>query len=315
MKTKHDLRVAVAFLQGAMDRRPVNYDMQWQAVINLLSRPEERDEKDGRAFVPAEFGLREYTRKDGTIYEAVLRRKNAVETVSMGVCDYDHGVSPRQAIRHWRKYEHVIYTTHSHRKGNPRFRVVLPLVEPIAPAKWKSSWLHFRDMGRIGGETIDLACSDASRLYYLPSHPPGVRPRFHYNPGKLLRLPTTTHRDLRKNSLLTKIRANLPKPPSTTTLPDWLHANGVTFRPKTGDPDVCQLPECPWSSDHASGTDGWGHAVVFTQSDGSWAFSCCHATCKEHRRGWRDFRERVAPRSDSRAESFTLKLGRTGSRH
>jgi hypothetical protein len=312
MKTQHDYRVAIAFLDGATDRSPVNCDLKWQGVINLLSRPDERREKDGRAFVPAEFGLREYTRKDGTTYEAVLRRAKAVEWVSMGVCDYDHGVTPKQAARLWQDYEHVIYTTHSHRKGKPRFRVVLPLAEPIPAEHWKSAWRHFRDMGRVGSQTIDLACSDASRLYYLPSHPPGVRPRSRYNPGKLLSLPTTTHRELRKNNLLTKIRANLPKPSSITTLllPDWLLSKGVNFRPKPGDPEVCQLPECPWSAEHASGTDDWGHAVVFTQDDGRWAFSCCHTTCKERGRGWRDFREHVAPRSAPGVERFTVKLGR-----
>ena len=69
LQTQHDFRVAIAFLEGCKDRRPVNYDLKWQGVINLLAQPEEREEKDGPAFVPAEFGVRECTnpRFDRTI--------------------------------------------------------------------------------------------------------------------------------------------------------------------------------------------------------------------------------------------------------
>ena len=311
LQTQHDFRVAIAFLEGCKDRRPVNYDLKWQGVINLLAQPEEREEKDGPAFVPAEFGVREYTSKENTTYEAVLRYAKAVERISMGVCDYDHGVTPREAAWHWRSYEHVLCTTHSHRGGNPRFRVVLPLAEPVPAEYWNSAWLHFRDLGKIGSETIDLACRDASRLYYLPGHPPGVKPGFRYNPGKLLRLPLTEHPSLVQDKVLLKISAKLQKSAPGITLSEWLDSKGVVYRSKPGAPEVCQLPECPWASEHASGTDGWGHAAVFPRtSDGKWSFSCCHATCKERGRGWRDFANLVAPKSSVISEEFKLGFGR-----
>ena len=108
-----------------------------------------------------------------------------------------------------------------------------------------------------------------------------------------------------------KIAAKLRKSGPGMTLPDWLDSKGVVYRPKPGDPKVCQLPECPWSSEHASGTDGWGHAAVFSMSgDGKWAFSCCHATCRERGRGWRDFADLVAPRLHTVGQEFKLGFGR-----
>ena len=72
MKTQHDIRVAIAFLDNCEDRKPVNYDLKWQGVVNLLADSEERAQKDGRAFVPAEFGVRNYTGKDGWGHAAVF---------------------------------------------------------------------------------------------------------------------------------------------------------------------------------------------------------------------------------------------------
>lgn len=309
-----DLRVAISFLEGCRDRSPVLYDLRWQAVLNMLTLPEERAEKDGRAFVPAEFGEREYERRDGTNYKAVLRKKEAVEHVSMAVLDYDDGVAPKQAWQHFRSNEHAIYSTHSHRRGKPKFRVVLPLAEPVAAGHWESAWLHLRDAARINGHDIDLACSDASRLYYMPSHPPGTKPGFRYNAGELLTLPAWEHPDIQArqgSEWLSAIVANLDTGGPEITLPEWLSDKGVTYRPKRGAADIYQLERCPWSSEHSSGTDGWGHAAVLVK-DGKWAFSCCHATCKERGRGWPDFRILVAgPKKEySPREDFKVGFGR-----
>ncbi len=310
-----ELRVVLSFLDSAEDRKPVLYELKWLGFVNLLSQSEERTTKDGKAFVPAEFGEREYTGRDGSIYKAMLRKKSSVEHVSMAVLDYDSGVTPKQAARHFRGFEHVIYTTHSHRKVKPKFRVVLPLAEPIPADLWVSAWLHLRDFACIDGHAIDLACSDASRLYYLPSHPSGIKSLFRHNEGELLTLPDSEHPELvraaSRNWLASlKIKSSAPD----VSLGEWLVDKGVECRPKSGASEVYQLPECPWGSEHASGTDGWGHAAVLVR-DEKWAFACCHDTCISNGRGWADFRETVSPKPafEPRKE-FKLAFGRSNVR-
>ena len=63
-------------------------------------------------------------------------------------------------------YRAVAWTTASSRPGNERCRVVFPLSQPLPPAEFKSLWKAvFEHTGRV----MDRACSNASRLHYLPS--------------------------------------------------------------------------------------------------------------------------------------------------
>lgn len=316
--TYTDLRVAFSFLDNRSDRKPTLYDLSWQAVINILSTSEERKEKDGPAFVPAEFGEFEYKGRDGGEYKAVLRKKKAVLSVSMAVLDYEGGATPSQVRKHFEDFEFLMHTTHSHTKAKPKFRVGLPLAKPIAAEKWESVWLHLRDLSNIDGNSIDIACSDASRLYYLPSHVPGNKHAFYYNAGKLLELPKREHHEVlsRRMEAAFKLSAapmeKARNKGKEVTLEQWLNDNRVYYQPKPGDSSVFQLDRCPWSAEHESGTDGLGHSCVHTMSDGRWAFSCCHATCKTNSRGWKDFREAVAgPKKEFKKDGeFKLTFGR-----
>ena len=96
---------------------------------------------------------------------------------SLAVADYDDG-TPIYMIREvWDKYEHVLYSSHSHTAAHNKCRVVLPLAEPILTGNWRSVWLHFRDMADDAYEEvlavdatpvrgkgrIDRSCKDPSR--------------------------------------------------------------------------------------------------------------------------------------------------------
>lgn len=317
-----DLRLDVSFISGVEDRRPVNYEaFPWTGIVNMLSQSEERTGKDGRAIIPAKFGEREYTRgSDGSKYTDVLRRKSAVEHISMGILDYDAGIGPKEAYRHFKHLglEHVIYTTHSHTVEKPKFRVVIPFAETIEADVWDNVWLHLRDLATIDEHSIDLACSDAARLYYLPSHRAGTKPLFHHEPGELLVLPTTQHPDIQRALDKEKSRRwlasiNVASYSSDNEMPSlgqWLSDNRVDCIQKPGDADVFQLQKCPWGSEHTKGLDGLGHAAVMDKGD-KWGFACCHDTCIDNGRSWKDFRQLVAPKKETTfSEDFKLTFGR-----
>ena len=121
--------------------------------------------------------------------ERVLQE--AVVTVSALVLDYDDGTEPTDAIAPWEAYDFVIYTTHSHMRATKKdptpkakFRIVLPLAEPLAPAAFRAlwAWAATRAVGKI-----DPSCKDLFRRYYWPARHPEAADYFSiHNAGRLL---------------------------------------------------------------------------------------------------------------------------------
>jgi hypothetical protein len=91
------------------------------------------------------------------------RQKSDVLSVSMLVLDYDDGTPIENAEGIWGPWAHIVYTTPSHRPDTPRFRVVLPLAEPVEAKDWPQVWAWAE---RRAGKTIDRKCKDESRMYY-----------------------------------------------------------------------------------------------------------------------------------------------------
>lgn len=103
-------------------------------------------------------------------FEGTRKQANVV-SVSALVLDYDGGATIERASELWADYAHVLHTSYSHAPGRDKFRVILP----YTPALWAVSpdlaanawrWANQRAAG-----TIDRACSDLSRMWYLPSAP------------------------------------------------------------------------------------------------------------------------------------------------
>lgn len=83
--------------------------------------------------------------------------------VSCLVLDYDDGQSIEEALRRWSRWAHLVHTTASHTEAAPRFRVVLPLAQPIPAPEWPRVW---RWASR--GQRIDEKAKDAGRRFFLP---------------------------------------------------------------------------------------------------------------------------------------------------
>ena len=91
---------------------------------------------------------------------------DGVVAVSCLVLDYDDGTDPEDALEPWQEHTVLLHTSWSHTASHPRFRLVLPLAEPVATSEWSGVWRWARD--RSVGQ-IDPACKDPSRLYFLPA--------------------------------------------------------------------------------------------------------------------------------------------------
>lgn len=106
-----------------------------------------------------------------TLVEGATRRcKESIASVTALVIDYDSGTSLGEATNDlscaW-----MAYTTHSHRQEHPKFRLVLPLLRPVAASEWTGFW---REAVEDLAPTADQACKDASRIFYVPSRRHGL---------------------------------------------------------------------------------------------------------------------------------------------
>jgi hypothetical protein len=161
---------AIAMFEGynrpAVEQRHVELD---QLVTMLTTVRELGDKRQARCWSP-------------TLYaDGMTSRANAgVAEVSALVFDLDR-VPPDP-----KRLEGVCWIGHmtwSHTSQAPRWRVTLPLAQPVAASSWGDVWRRAR--AALCPEA-DPSCKDPSRQYYLPSCPAGVAPETSYHPGPLL---------------------------------------------------------------------------------------------------------------------------------
>lgn len=96
--------------------------------------------------------------------EPVHRKRSNVVSVSCLVFDYDNGTSIEGAHEAWKTFHHIIHTTWSHTVDHPKFRLVLPLAEPLPRAWFERAWHWGARRGDVDGQA-----KDPSRVYGLPA--------------------------------------------------------------------------------------------------------------------------------------------------
>src|SRR5688572_4644673 len=134
----------------------------WEELCRNFRKPQVRVEKDGPLFSPA-------------VFDPPVRAKVNAKRLSLLVLDLDHaatlgtiksGLSQLSSA-------YIISSTHSHLRktesnpdAEPRFRVVIPLTEPIPAASFLSLWSYVKYRT---GLNVDEAAKDESRIFYTPA--------------------------------------------------------------------------------------------------------------------------------------------------
>lgn len=97
--------------------------------------------------------------------------------------------------------EYVLYSTHSHTAGNPRYRVIIPVDRAMTPDEYQAVSRRIAD--NIGIEFFDPSTHQAERLMYWPSHPKDVEYVYQHSEGSLVSVDAylSTYRDWRDTSL------------------------------------------------------------------------------------------------------------------
>lgn len=102
------------------------------------------------------------------IYRPNTTRGNAsVDQMTLFVADLD-GHSLDQFMNKIKHLEWIAYTTWSHTKQNPHWRVVIRLDRFIPADAWEKFW--HKISSSLFANLLDGACKDPSRVYWFPTH-------------------------------------------------------------------------------------------------------------------------------------------------
>lgn len=157
------------------------------------------------------------------VIEGDRRCNEAVREVTAVVLDLDSGTDIDSQLARFTAWRYVAHTSFSHAPHHPKARIVLPLLVPIPVSCWPRAWRWAQDQA---GQHADEAAKDASRVYFLPSCPPGAPRKTWLNDDDLL--PTL---DLRPfDSLPPPYRADRRPIPPVRTRPVALPSDSAADR-------------------------------------------------------------------------------------
>lgn len=119
------------------------------------------------------------------LYPADVKRgsENVIH-LSCLVLDYDSGSSVDQATELWQAWFHIVHSTWSHTPEHPKFRLILPLAEPVRPEDWYTvyGWAQERT-----AMTVDPTGKSVGSTFALPTTADAAQPRVAFSsPGPLL---------------------------------------------------------------------------------------------------------------------------------
>lgn len=187
----HDLNVEYVIVPGSRSKRDDIFegyhDNNWEDLAyTLLEHRPTRDKKDTPAIIPVRFKEEEDCQlskpKEGG--NPTFRNDKNVDAVTLVVLDLDKRGSLEKAKNYFEGFENIVYSTYSYSKEAPyKFRMVLPLKEPVPSEEWRDIF----ELLKVGVDP-DKKCGNLSRIYYMPSYPEGsdIKPVSIYSHGELI---------------------------------------------------------------------------------------------------------------------------------
>lgn len=160
-------RIQCTFFRDSHDRIGVRSDVSWRSLITRLVRHDEGD-KDGPAICAGLFtgprGNASLTHRTFIALDIETHRTTEeIPKAPEAMADF---------LR-LRRIESVVWTTHSHTVDAPRYRVLLPLAEPMLFQQDIDPFLSAAAAAelRVSG-TADASKFGAASLFYLARHRP-----------------------------------------------------------------------------------------------------------------------------------------------
>jgi len=137
-------------------------DLTWEQLATLLTSQRVTVTKKEAVKLIGPYSLVEGTTRGSD---------NVTEVHALFVDIDDDGTTPNDATKllNQRRVAHVVYSTHSSTRERPKYRVAIPLSEPVPGSRWRE---FFEAACQLYKLPYDPKTVDPSRIYYLPSSPP-----------------------------------------------------------------------------------------------------------------------------------------------
>jgi hypothetical protein len=158
--SNQEVKYPLSFYGNITSIEAKTIEVTWDMVCAQLAEPIVSDTKDVILYGPY--------RLNG---EAKRSNNNVLE-VSFLVFDIDDakGYSAQDVVKLVKDYDVILHSTYSHTKENPRYRLIINLLNPIPAKNFSAVRNGFLFFNAELASIIDKACSDASRAYYLFSY-------------------------------------------------------------------------------------------------------------------------------------------------
>ncbi|MEI8363386.1 MAG: DUF5906 domain-containing protein [Betaproteobacteria bacterium] len=185
-------KLTVNFVHGCQASDMTPTEISWEELQTLLNQIHRKGDMNLSDYLIAPDKMKK-EEKDGTAWIpcSTINSSGAREQVNMDkayclVLDIDTGMQLDDVKKRIEGYEAAIHTSYSNSPEHPKWRVVLPLLEPVPAKDIGTIFDHFQE--RFDG-LLDSACGhDPARLYYLPACPADAEHLFHFEhlEGKFL---------------------------------------------------------------------------------------------------------------------------------
>jgi len=152
-------RLPSSFFPDVFHQRPLHRELCWSVLAERL-----------RSF-PVHQGLRDKRRLPcwaPVRFDGEGAAASVVAVVSCLVLDIDEGAEVEPALDRCAPFTVALHTSWSHQEAAPRFRLVLPLSQPVVGERWSEAWSVAVDALAL---PVDRGCRNANRRYLLPARP------------------------------------------------------------------------------------------------------------------------------------------------
>jgi Family of unknown function (DUF5906)/Primase C terminal 1 (PriCT-1) len=183
--------VKISFITSRTDGAAEEVPLTWNELAKILSEPTVNPDGLSLAdYINASAETRG-EQKNGPGWLPVSlktcgRRLEDIDLIHLLVLDFDQGPPVDEIVEKLKPLEFALHTTYSHTPTMPKSRVLLPLHNPILPAKLSALFDHLNEM--FGG-IVDSACGhNPAQFYYFPACPHDAKGHFDFrrNEGALL---------------------------------------------------------------------------------------------------------------------------------
>lgn len=167
--------------------------LTWSELAHLVTTPTSREHKDGSAWLPGCIKLGKRNATTATPWQVLVLDIDSKEIPAATPQDVSENFSL------W-GVQAAIATSYSHTAQAPCYRVILPLVRPIAAHEIRPLALAVAQQYVGNTDCVDRASMDIARLFYLPAYPQSRAIEFFseivagepLDPDKYLDTPTVT---------------------------------------------------------------------------------------------------------------------------